>query len=74
MAEPGDRSIAPAAVLAALGLLAAVGLGSWWTGLAVAGGQPGAVVVRFGLSLAGGWYYLALYRIARGRPALPGPR
>ncbi len=73
MAAAGDRSTTAIAV-AALGLLAAVGLGSWWTGLAVAGGEPGTVVVRFGLSLAGAWYYLALYRIARGRVALPGPR
>ncbi len=73
MAGPGDRSIAPA-LLAAAGLLAAVGLGAWWTGVAVANGQPAAVMLRFALSLAGGWYYLVLYRIARGRPALPGPR
>lgn len=64
----------PATVLAALGLLAAVAIGSWWTGLAVADGRPAAVVVRFGLSLAAGWYYLALYRVTRGRAALPGPR
>lgn len=74
MAEPGDRMLTPAVLLAACGLLAAVGLGAWWTGLAVADGRSGAVIVRFGVSLAGAWYYLALFRIAQGRPALPGPR
>lgn len=74
MVEPGDRSLATAPVLTAIGLLAAVALGAWWTGSAVAAGSPGATVLRFALSLAGGWYYLVLYRVARGRRALPGPR
>lgn len=74
MAEPGDRPPSAAPWLTTLGLLAAVALGSWWTAQAVAEGSPRTVVVRFGLSLAGGFYYLVLHRVARGRPALPGPR
>lgn len=75
MAGPGDRaSTAAAPVLASLGLLAAVAAGSVWTGLAVADGRTGAVVVRFALSVTAAWYYLVLHRISRGRPALPGPR
>lgn len=74
MAEPGDRVPVVAPLLTTLGLLAAVALGSWWTALAVVEGSPGSVLVRFVLSMAGGWYYLVLYRVARGRPALPGPR
>jgi len=74
MAEPGDRPPSAAPWLATLGLLAAVALGSWWTAQAVVDGSPGSVLLRFGLSLAGGLYYLVLHRVARGRPALPGPR
>jgi hypothetical protein len=74
MAEPGDQVPAVAPWLAALGLLAAVSLGSWWTALAVVAGEPATVLLRFALSLGGGWYYLILYRLARGRRALSGPR
>lgn len=74
MAEPGDQSLSAAALLTTMGLLAAIALGSWWTGSAVAAGDPGATVLRFLLSLAGAWYYVVLYRVARGRMALPGPR
>lgn len=51
--------------LAFVGLLVAVGLGAWWTGMAVAEGMVTATVVRFCLSVVGGCYYLVLYRIAR---------
>ena len=74
MAEPGDRAQAGAPLLTMLGLLAAVALGSWWTALAVVGGSPRTVLIRFAVSMLGGCYYLVLYRVARGRPALPGPR
>lgn len=74
MAEPGDRAFGALSSLAAGGLLAAIAIGAWWTGAAVAAGQPDQTVIRFLLSLVGGWYYLVLYRVARGRIALPGPR
>ncbi len=79
MAEPGGRSFSASSftamsLLTAGGLLAAIAIGAWWTGLAVAAGEPGQTIVRFLLSLLGGWYYLTLYRVARGRIALPGPR
>jgi len=79
MAEPGGRSVAALSfsamsLLTAGGLLAAIVIGAWWTGLAVAAGEPGQTVVRFLVSLIGGWYYLMLYRVARGRIAVPGPR
>lgn len=74
MAEPGDQPAAAAATLTAAGLLAAVVIGAWWTGAAIAAGDTAATVLRFALSLAAGWYYLVLYRVVRGRPALPGPR
>ncbi len=74
MAEPGGRSLGAMSLLTAGGLLAAIAIGAWWTGLAVAAGEPGQTVLRFVVSLIGGWYYLVLYRVARGRIALPGPR
>lgn len=74
MVEPGDQSLSAAALMTTMGLLAAIAIGSWWTGSAVAAGEPGATVFRFLLSLTGAWYYLVLYRVARGRAALPGPR
>lgn len=74
MAGPGDRASGAAQMLTTLGLLAAVAAGSVWTGLAVADGRTGAVLVRFAVSVAAAWYYLILHRVARGRPALPGPR
>jgi hypothetical protein len=54
-------------VLAGLGLLVAVALGSIWTALAVAEGAVASVFLRFTLSLAGGFYYLVMYRIATGQ-------
>lgn len=53
--------------LSAGGLVAAIALGSWWTGQAVADGRMGVMLVRFTLSVAGGLYYLAMYRVATGR-------
>ncbi len=69
MARPGDNSMA-VVVAAATGLLVAVALGSWWTATAVVEGSTGAVLLRFVLSVAGGCYYLAVYRVATGRPML----
>ncbi len=74
MAEPGDRGLGGAALLTAAGLLAAIAIGAWWTGTAVAAGRTDATILRFVLSLLAAWYYLVLYRVARGRSALPGPR
>ncbi len=77
MAGPGDRAQVGTGsnlLLTALGLLAAVALGSWWTAMAVVDGSPVGVLVRFTVSMAGGWYYLVLFQVARGRPALPRPR
>ncbi len=66
MSRPGEQSIA-APVLAAVGLLVAVALGSWWTAQAVVEGLTIGVLLRFGASLAGGFYYLVLFRVATGR-------
>lgn len=60
-----------APMLAAVGLLATVALGAVWTGQAIAAGEVTSTVIRFALSVAGGFYYLIMYRIASGRQALP---
>ncbi|MGH1489637.1 MAG: hypothetical protein ACRBK7_09625 [Acidimicrobiales bacterium] len=56
-----------APVLAAIGLLSAVALGSWWTAQAVVDGSTLGVLVRLPLSAAAGFYYLVMYRVATGR-------
>lgn len=55
-------------ILAAAGLVAAVGLGAWWTAQAVVDGRPWAMVARFTVSVAAGVYYLLLLALSR-RPA-----
>ncbi|MGI9597134.1 MAG: hypothetical protein ACR2QK_13300 [Acidimicrobiales bacterium] len=67
MSRSGDRArLAPA--LAGIGLLVAVAVGSWWTALAVVDGSTVGVLVRFAASLAAGFYYLVMLRVATGRP------
>lgn len=67
MAGPTDQSQTGAGVLAGLGLLAAVVLGSLWTAMAVVDGSVTALLVRFTVSVAGGFYYVVMYRVATGR-------
>lgn len=50
---------------AQMGVLAACAFGAWWTIEAVADGRPWAVIFRFTLSAALGFYYLVLARIVR---------
>ncbi|MEM7276305.1 MAG: hypothetical protein AAF547_24735 [Actinomycetota bacterium] len=54
-------------IVSALGLVAVLVLGAWWTGAAVADGSPETVLVRFLLTVAAGFYYLVVNRIARYR-------
>jgi len=63
----GPSKVSLSSVAAFVGLIAVVLAGSIWTGLAVAQGSSTATAVRFGLSIAGGLYYLTLYRLAIGR-------
>ena len=67
MSRPTDQSWTRAGVLAGLGLLAAVALGSIWTAFAVADGAVASVLLRLTLSVAGGFYYLVIYRVATGQ-------
>ncbi len=62
-------NVAP--LLAGLGLLVAVLLGSWWTGNAVAEGRVAVMLLRFTLSVFGGLYYVIMLRIATGRGLFP---
>lgn len=54
-------------LLVATCLLVAVAAGAVWTGSAVADGAMASMLLRFSASLAGAFYYLALYRVASGR-------
>lgn len=65
MARRRENPMSFESVIAIAGLLLAVAIGAWWTGAAVAEGQINQTMLRFGLSVAGGCYYLVLYRIAR---------
>ena len=49
-------------VVAIIGLLAALSLGSWWMGQAILAGSPGALLIRCAVVVAAGLYYVALYR------------
>ncbi len=62
-----QETVSAASVLAALGLLSAAALGAWWTAAAVMDGSRSGVVIRFGLSVAGAFYYVVMYRVATGR-------
>ncbi len=63
------RSTRLTAVLAWIGLVAAVLLGSWWTAQAVAAGAMASVLLRLALSVGGGTYYLVMFRVARRKDA-----
>lgn len=52
-------------VLAAVGLVAVMLLGAWWTGWAVVDGRPWVMLGRFAASVAGGVYYLFLLSLSR---------
>lgn len=67
MLRPGEQSSFVVPLLAALGLLVAVTLGSWWTAVAVMDGLTIGVFIRFALSVAGGFYYLTMYRVSTGK-------
>lgn len=67
MSRPTDQPQTRAGVLPGLGLLVAVALGSLWTAAAVVDGSATSVVLRFALSVAGGFYYLVMYRVATGQ-------
>lgn len=47
------------------GLVLAVCLGAWWTGMAVVAGDIGGTLARFAISIAVAMYYLMLTRAAR---------
>jgi hypothetical protein len=49
-------------VVAIIGLVAAISLGSWWMGQAIVSGSPGALLIRCSVVVAAGLYYVALYR------------
>lgn len=51
--------------LAQMGVLGACAFGAWWTVDAVFAGRPWAVIFRFALSAALGFYYLVLARVVR---------
>lgn len=59
--------VTAASVAAVLGLLVAVAVGAWWTATAVVDGNTTAVMMRLVVSVAGGFYYLTMYRVATGR-------
>ena len=65
MGRSGSNPFSIESVVAVVGLVLALALGAWWTGLAVAEGMVGTTVFRFCVSVFGGCYYLVLYRIAR---------
>jgi hypothetical protein len=66
MGRPVDVPVvAPA--LAVIGLLVAVAAGSSWIAAAVADGRTLSVLVRFSLTVAAGFYYVVMYRVATGR-------
>lgn len=62
-----QETMSAASILAAIGLLSAAILGAWWTAAAVAEGSRSGVLLRFGLSVVGAFYYLVMYRVATGR-------
>ena len=49
-------------VVAIVGLIASLALGSWWMAQAVVDGTPAALLVRSAVVVAAGLYYMALYR------------
>ncbi len=54
-------------VAAFVGLVVVAIAGAVWTGMAVSEGATAAMLVRFVASIAGGLYYLTLFRLATGR-------
>lgn len=64
---PTGNNVSLATVMAVTGLAVAVLLGTWFTAQAVVAGDPTATFVRFAISMLGGWYYLYLYHLSRGR-------
>jgi hypothetical protein len=66
MLRPGGRSNGEFLTVTVC-LLAAVAIGSVWTGMAVADGAMATMLIRFTISLVGGFYYVMLYRLARRR-------
>lgn len=52
-------------ILSALGLVATIAIGSWWTAGAIADGQPGWTFVRFALTVALGTYYVFWFNTSR---------
>ena len=67
MAGPADHKQTWESVLAGLGLLAVVIVGAIWTAAAVQDGSVTGMLLRFALSIAGGFYYLVVYRVATGQ-------
>lgn len=67
MRRSADQPMTSGGVLPGLGLLAAVALGSVWTASAVLDGSVASMLVRFTISVAGGFYYLVMYRVATGK-------
>ncbi len=55
------------AVAVAILLVGSAAFGAWWTAAAVAAGDPAQVILRFGVSIILGLYYLVLFRVVRGR-------
>lgn len=67
LAERRDKVFPWDVVVSGFGLVAVMGLGGWWTAMAALAGSTQDVVIRFGVSVATGFYYLVVYRIARYR-------
>jgi len=55
-------------VVAVIGLVGALALGSWWMAQAIVAGSPGALLVRCAVVVAAGLYYVALYRSPAFQP------
>ncbi len=67
MERPVDLGLSAAVLLSGVGLLVAVAAGSWWVADAVVSGAVTAVFLRFVTTVAAGFYYLVLLRVATGR-------
>lgn len=49
-------------MVAIIGLVGALCLGSWWMAQAIVAGTPGDLLIRSAIVVAAGLYYVALYR------------
>ncbi len=61
------KEYGPWAIISATAVVVVAGLGAWWTAVAAYDGDVGSMLVRFGLSVVGGTYYVVLHRLATGR-------